>query len=202
VPVEWKQFLRVIDLSGMVLDLLPVGASFEDFRCLEKAVLPARLRVLPERFFYASVRLKSIVTGSTALEEIEFAACGRCRSLAAFPFPPTLRKLEIPFIGTSIAIMDLSDTEAESVEIFGMVFLVELILPRRCILGHVDGVPSLRLITFGGSREGCELAWHPTEVRFESLSACADLSPGLLEARVYGEVACELGRETVPFPPP
>jgi hypothetical protein len=202
VPAEWKQFLRVLDLSGMTLDLLPAGASFKDFHLLEKAVLPARLRVLPRDFFCACVRLKSIVTGATALEEIELGACGRCRSLAAFPFPPTLRKLEVPFYGTSIASMDLSDTAAESVEIAGMVFLVELILPRRCILRYVLGVPSLRLVTFGGSREGGQLGWHPTEVRFEGLSACADFSPGLLEARVYGEVACELGRETVPFPPP
>jgi hypothetical protein len=202
VPVEWQQFLRVIDLSGMTLDLLPADASFKDLHCLEKAVLPAGLRVLPQDFFCECVRLKSIVTGSTALEEIELGACGRCRSLAAFPFPPTLRKLETPFPGTSIAIIDLSGTTAESVEILGMVFLAELTLPRRCILRHVDGVPSLRLVTFGGSRTGAELGWHPTEVRFESLSASADFSPGLLEARVYGEVACELGRETVPFPPP
>jgi hypothetical protein len=39
-------------------------------------------------------------------------------------------------------------------------------------------------------------------VRFESLSASAEVWPGLLDARVYGEVACELGRATVPFPPP
>jgi hypothetical protein len=186
----------------MVLDLLPAGASFAHFHCLEKAVLPARLRVLPRDFFYYCVRLKSIVTGSTALEEIGFDACGRCKSLAEIPFPPTLRKLEAPFIGTSITIIDLSDTGAESVEILGMVFLAELILPRRCILESVGGVPSLRLVTFGGSREDGQLAWHPTEVRFESLSASAEFWPGLLDARVYGEVACELGRETVPFPPP
>jgi hypothetical protein len=202
VPVEWKQFLRVIDLSGMTLDLLAVGASFEDFHWLEKAVLPAGLRVLPLDFFCGCVRLKSIVTSSTALEEIEVAACSRCRSLAEFPFPPTLPKLDDAFCGTSIRSIDLLDTAAESVEIIGMVFLAELILPRRCILGLVHGVPSLRLVTFGGSREGGDFAWHPTEVRFESLSASADFSPGLLETRVYGEVACELGRETVPFPPP
>jgi hypothetical protein len=186
----------------VVLDLLPAGASFIGCLLLEKAVLPAGLRVLPRKFFNACVRLKSIVTDSAALEEIQFGACGSCRSLAAFPIPPTLRKLEAPFPGTSIAIIDLSDTEAESVRILGMVFLGELILPRRCILGLVGGVPSLRLVTFGGSREGGDFAWHPTEVRFESLAACADFSPGLLEARVYAEVACELGRETVPFPPP
>jgi hypothetical protein len=186
----------------MVLDLLPVGATFKDFHCLEKAVLPARLRVLPPDFFYECVRLKSIVTSSTALEEIELSACGRCRSLAAFPFPPTLRKLEAPFFGTSITIIDLSGTVAESVSVWEMVFLAELILPRGCVLGLVHGVPSLRLVTFGASMNGCSFGWHPTEVRFEGLTAEADFSPGLNETRVYAEVASELGRETVPFPPP
>jgi hypothetical protein len=40
------------------------------------------------------------------------------------------------------------------------------------------------------------------EVRFESLAADGAFSPGLMETRLYAEVACELGRETVPFPPP
>jgi hypothetical protein len=201
-PVEWKHCLRTIDLSGVVLDLLPVGSSLRGCRLLERAVLPARLRVLPRDFFYGCVRLKSIVAGVTTLEEIRVSACGRCRSLAAFPFPPTLRKLEAPFLGTSIAMMDLSGTAAESVEILGMVFLAELILPRRCVLVQVSGVPLLRCVTFGASRTGADFAWHPTEVRFESLIASADFSRGLTEARVYGEVACQLGRETVPFPPP
>jgi hypothetical protein len=39
-------------------------------------------------------------------------------------------------------------------------------------------------------------------VRFEGLMVEADFSPGLNETRVYAEVACDLGRETVPFPPP
>jgi hypothetical protein len=56
-------------------------------------------------------------------------------------------------------------------------------------------------VTFGAIGGG-DFTWHPAEVRFESLTADAELSPGLLEARVYGEVACELGRETLPFPPP
>jgi hypothetical protein len=202
VPAKWRPFLRVIDLSGMTVDLMPTGASFEGFHWLERVVLPARLRVLPSHLFCGCVRLKSIVTSSTALEEIGSNACRGCTSLTEFPFPSTLSKLNAAFIGTSIPIVDLSGTRAESVSILGMVFLAELVLPRRCILGLVRGVPSLRLVSFGRSRTGGDLAWHPTEVRFESLAACADFSPGLLEARVYAEVASELGRETVPFPPP
>jgi hypothetical protein len=186
----------------MTLDSLPTGASFENFYLLEKAVLPAGLRVLPANFFHGCVRLKSIVTGSTALEEIGFNACGGCTSLAAFQFPPTLRKLDDAFRGTLITIIDLSGTTVESVEILGMVFLAELSLPRRCVLKGVIGVPSLRCVTFGASCTGGVLAWHPTEVRFEGLMVEADFSPGLNETRVYAEVACELGRETVPFPPP
>jgi hypothetical protein len=83
-----------------------------------------------------------------------------------------------------------------------MVSLVELILPRRCVLAGIWTVPSLRRVTFGASRRPRDFIWHPTEVRFESLKAEADFSPGLLEARVYGEVACEMGNETIPFPPP
>jgi hypothetical protein len=64
------------------------------------------------------------------------------------------------------------------------------------------GVPLLRSVTFGASRDGHLFWWEPTEVRFEGLAADADFSPGLLDARVYAEVACELGRETIPFPPP
>jgi hypothetical protein len=202
VPTEWKPFLRVIDLSGMTLDLLPAGASVKDLLWLEKAVLPTGLRVLPKQFFLGCVRLKSIVTGSSALEEIGVNACGGCTSLAAFPFPPMFRKLEDAFCGTSIASMDLSGTSAESVSIFGVIFLADLILPRGCVLAHVEGVPSLRCVTFGASRRGGGFAWHPTEVRFESLAAESDFSPGLVEAWVYAEVASELGRETIPFPPP
>jgi hypothetical protein len=52
VPAKWKPFLRVIDLSGITIDLMPTGASFQDFHWLERVVLPARLRVLPENFFF------------------------------------------------------------------------------------------------------------------------------------------------------
>jgi hypothetical protein len=202
VPTEWKPFLRVIDLSGMTIDLLPAGASLGHHLWLERAVLPTGLRVLPDRFFLGCVRLKSIVTSSSALGEIGVGACGRCTSLATFSFSPTLRKLGDAFCGTSIATMDLSGTSAESVSIGGVIFLADLVLPRRCVLVHVEGVPSLRRVTFGASRSGGDFAWHPTEVRFESLAAESAFSAGLLEARVYAEVACELGRQTIPFPPP
>jgi hypothetical protein len=98
--------------------------------------------------------------------------------------------------------MDLSDTMVESVVVGGMVFLVELVLARRCALGDIWTAPSLHRVTFGASGDPRYFAWHPTEVRFESVTAEADFSPGLLEARVYGEVACEMGHETLPFPPP
>jgi hypothetical protein len=106
------------------------------------------------------------------------------------------------FSSTSIKSMDLTGTKAEKIVVCEMVFLVELVLPRRCMLGDIWGVPSLRRVTFGASRGPRHCAWHPAEVRFESLKADADLPQGLFEARVYGEVACEMGHETLPFPPP
>jgi hypothetical protein len=160
------------------------------------------LRKVPECFFRRCWRLSSIDTRYTALEEIEINACEGCRSLTAFVFLPTIRSLAYAFGGTSIATLDLSGTVAERACVYGMVSLVDLVLPRRCVLEHIGGVPSLRCVTFGASLRGCTFVWHPTEVRFESQIADADFSPGLLEARVYGEVACELGCETLPFPPP
>jgi hypothetical protein len=98
--------------------------------------------------------------------------------------------------------IDLTGTVAEYMEIWGMNFITEFILPRGCVIGQVSAVPSLRAVTFGASFGGGGFAWHPKEVRFESMVAEAEFSPGLREARVYGEVVCELGRETLPFPPP
>jgi hypothetical protein len=66
------------------------------------------------------------------------------------------------------------------------------------VLEGIGAVPSLRTVTFGASRGPRDFAWHPTDVRFESLKADADFSPGLLESRVYAEV----GHDTLPFPPP
>jgi hypothetical protein len=203
IPGKWKPFLRFIDLSGLVVEVLPDDATLEDLLWLEGVVLPTGLRKLPAFFFVRCWRLSSIDTRYTALEEIEERACDGCRCLTAFVFPPTFRSLGgMAFGGTSIATLDLSGTVAEKVGVHGMVSLVDLVLPRRCVLESISGVPSLRCVTFGASGNASNFAWHPTEVRFESLWTDAEFSPGLLEARVYGEVACELRRETLPFPPP
>jgi hypothetical protein len=106
------------------------------------------------------------------------------------------------FGSTSITTIDLTGTVAESASVCGMDFLGVLILPRRCVLRDVSGLPALRSVTFGASCDGGGFLWHPKEVRFESLIADAGFSPGLCETLVYGEVACELERETLPFPPP
>jgi hypothetical protein len=209
MPVEWKPFLRVIDLSGLTLELLPSGATFRELAWLEGVVLPKGLRVLPRSLFRGCWRLWSIDTSHTALEKIEGGACVECRSLAAFVFPPTFREIgwgqwgeSEALSGTSITRMDLSGTLARKMVVAEMIFLVELVLPRRCVLQGIWDVPLLRRVTFGASRGPRDFVWHPREVRFESLKADADFSPGLLEARVYGEVASEMGHETIPFPPP
>jgi hypothetical protein len=203
LPAAWKPFLRVLDLSGLALELLPDGATLEGLVWLEGVILPTRLRKLPVGFFSGCWRLALIDTRYTALEEIQKYACEGCRLLAAFVFPPTVRSLGYAaFRGTSITTLDLSGTAAKEVSVQGMVSLVDLVVPRRCVLWGISSVPSLRCVTFGACRNACNFAWHPAEVRFESLTAGAEFLPGLLEARVYGDVACELGRETLPFPPP
>jgi hypothetical protein len=202
IPGEWKPFLRFIDLSGFVVEVLPYGATLEGLVWLEGVVLPTGLRELPGSFFARCWQLSSIDTRFTALELIEECACEECRSLTAFVFPPTVRILRAPFDGTSITTIDLTSTVAENVVICNMVFLVDLVLPRRCVLTMVAGVPSFRRVSFGASKRCRDFAWQPTEVRFESLTADADLSRGLLGARVYGEVACKMGCESLPFPPP
>jgi hypothetical protein len=203
IPREWKPFLRVIDLSGLALELLPGNVTLTGLVWLEGVVLPTGRRQLPEYFFSGCWRLWSIDAGRTALQDVGSLACGGCRRRSAFTFPPTVRSVQYAaFGGTSITTLDLSGTVAEKVRVNGMVSLVDLVLPRRCVLKGVEGVPSLRCVTFGASRHASHFAWHPREVRFESLVADAEFSPGLLAAWVYGEVACELGRETLPFPPP
>jgi hypothetical protein len=202
MPVGWEPFLRVIDLSGLAIETLPYGASLEGLVWLDGAVLPTGLRVLPKYFFGGCWRLSSIDASRTALQKIGFGACEACRSLAVFAFPSSVREVPYAFDGTSIQVIDLTDTMAEEVSVDGMIFLVDLVLPRRCVLGMALGVPSLCRVTFGAAEDGTLFIWQPTEVRFESLTADSEFSPGLLEARVYGEVACELRRETLPFPPP
>jgi hypothetical protein len=202
-PEAWTLFLRAIDLSGLAVELLPDGATLKELVWLEWVVVPTGLRKLPRHFFRGCWRLASIDTRHTALEEIEYAACEGCKSLVAFAFPPTVRVLGyMVFAGTAITTLDLSGTVAENVSVCGLVSLVELVLPRRCILDYVAGVPSLRRVTFGARAwEETGFAWHPTEVRFEDLVAEPMFSRGLLEARVYGEVACEMGCETLRFQP-
>jgi hypothetical protein len=202
IPIEWKPFLRFIDLSGLVVEVLPDGATLNDLVWLEGVVLPTGLQELPTSFFARCSRLSSVDTGRTALEYIGEYACEECKSLAAFAFPRTVRILEAPSDGTSITTIDLTSTLAEEVLICNMFFLVDLVLPRRCVVTGLEGVPALRRVTFWVSKRCSTFTWQPTEVRFESLDADADFSPGLLEARVYGEVACEMGCETIPFPPP
>jgi hypothetical protein len=211
LPVELKPLLRVIDLSGLVqidlsllvLESLPRRATLQGLIWLEGAVLPTGLRVLPQWFFSGCWRLASIDTRFSALERIQDYACDECRSLTAFVFPPTIRSLgRAAFRDTSITTLDLSVTVAERISVCEMVFLVDLVLPRRCVLVDVRSVPCLRCVSFGASWRSRDFGWHPTEVRFDSLTADAESSPGLLTARVYGEVSCELGCETLPFPPP
>jgi hypothetical protein len=173
IPSEWKPFIRVLDLSGLVVDLLPDGATLEGLVWLKGVVLPTGLRRLPEGFFLRCSRLSSIDTGRTVLEEMGICACEECRSLAAFAFPPTFRTLRAPFEGTSITTIDLTNTVAEEVLIWRMVFLVDLVIPRRCVLTGLEGVASLRRVSFGVSERCDTFTWRPTEVRFESLSADA-----------------------------
>jgi hypothetical protein len=203
LPAEWEPFLHVIDLSGLAVELLPDGATLEGLVWLEGVVLPTGLRNLPYEFFSGCCRLALADTRCAALERIDDLACKGCRSLAAFVFPSIFRILEYAaFSGTSMTTLDLSGTVAERAWVEEMTSLVDLVLPRRCVLKGVWGVPSLRRVRFGASRRASGFAWHPAEVRFDSLTAASEFSPGLLQARVYGEVACELGCETLPFPPP
>jgi hypothetical protein len=200
IPETEVIFVRELDLSGLAIEL-PQEMAFFGFRWLERVILPAGLRTLPRFCFYRCWRLSSIDTAGTALETIDACACGRCRSLASFALPPTLRRLGfLAFAGTSITMLDLSETVAELADVIEMLFLVELVLPRGCVLMGVIGLPSLRRVTFGAF-SGRKVAWHPKEVRFVSMSAHSKISPGLAGARVYGEVACEMGRETIPLPP-
>jgi hypothetical protein len=205
----WRAFakgetklLRELDLSSLAVVSLPVR-GLKDMAWLERTVLPAGLRVLPEGFFENCARLASIDTsGCTALESIESGACAGCRALRVFAFPPTVRVLSCAFGGTSISKMDMSDTKAEHVSIARMLLLEELVLPRQCALDWANGLPSLRRVIFGAVHDTVVFTWRPTEVRFAGMAARASFCPGLACARVYAEVASEMACETVPFPPP
>jgi hypothetical protein len=199
---EEARFLRALDLSGLAVESLPAHGLW-CMPWLERAVLPAGLRVLPRGFFGNCSRLAAVdASGCTALESIKRRACEGCRALRSFAFPPTIRVLSFAFRGTSIARIDLSDTNAERADVSGMLLLEELVLPRRCVLYGAAGVPSLRRVTFGAGGDTKHFGWRPAEVRFGGMTADADFSPGLAHARVYAEVACLMASETVPFLPP
>jgi hypothetical protein len=195
---EWA-LLRVIDLSRLDVEALPDGV-FKSYPSLERAVLPLRLRVLPYGAFGWCSRLKSVdMAGCSRLEVVAVNAFYGCRCLTALAVPPTLRGLGDAFACSSIAVIDLSETVGEYADVTDAGLLEWLLLPRLCQLRDPVALPSLRGVTYGRSRD--VFACHPTEVRFVGMAASGEYSPGLIETRVYGEVACELGRETVPFPP-
>jgi hypothetical protein len=220
---QLRQYIRVVDLSEVTMELMPDGEKFICLRELETVIMPSGLRVLPRNMFRGCWRLSSVDTSRTSLERMEPGVCGDCVALTHFSFPSTVRyigDLCIPdgeaFIGSAIAKMDLSDTLLEHVSICEMAFLEELILPRRCVLVALCEVPCLRRVTFGVAvpresvlrshvhpwRDPERFTWLPTEVRFEGMIARPEFSPGLEDARVYGEVAAQMGHETLPFPPP
>jgi hypothetical protein len=115
-------------------------------------------------------------------------------------FSPTNRSVEWTSGGTTIATLDMSRTATGKIVVGEMVSLVGLVLPRRCVPRPFEcAVPSL--CDLRAFRSANNSARHSTEVRFERLAAHAELSPAPLEARVCGELACEMGRATLPFPP-
>jgi hypothetical protein len=137
------KFLRELDLSGLAVVSLPAH-GLKDMAWLEKTVLPAGLRVLPEGLFENCSRLTSVDTSScTALESIEKFACAGCRALRVFAFPPTLRVLSFPFRGTSITEIDLSGTNAGLADVrhalVGGVGAPSKMRPRRL---HRVAIPS------------------------------------------------------------
>jgi hypothetical protein len=113
------QFVRSIDISALPLAEFPDGATLSGDAFLESAILPTRLRDLPESFrsskttvqhrvadnircrdlpgyFFSSCwRLSHVGTaGCTALETIDFDALIHCRSLDEFDFPRTIRTVD------------------------------------------------------------------------------------------------------------
>jgi hypothetical protein len=138
--------------------------------------------------------------GCTALEEIRPGSFANCRLLRKFWFRPTVRRVDCAFDGTAFTCIDLSETRAERAGFCGMNFLERVILPRRCVLGLVGGLPSLRSVTFGLSAPGAPLEWRAPNVRFEGMKS----GPGkeLFGGRVSAEVAAVLSRESSPSSPP
>jgi hypothetical protein len=197
IPRDQLCFLRSIDLSA--LGELPRGEDLSGSYFLESVILPARLRILPSRFFWRCPRLSHVeTTACVALEEIGYEVFRGCRNLCKFVFPVMIRKVGPAFGGTSIVCLDFSGTRAKSVQVQDMKFLEQLVLPRCCILECADGVPALRSVTFGAS--GGSLSWNPRQMRFESLAVPAEGIPLAVRTCIFAEVACLLDRESSPFP--
>jgi hypothetical protein len=203
IPVTERRFVRSFDLSAV--GELPRGHGCWNSFFLESVTLPVRLRALPSLFFARCPRLSHVGTaGCMVLEEIGWDAFGGCRRLREFVFPSIVRTVNDPFGGTSITCLDLSGTRAESVAVRDMKFLERLVLPRRCVLKRVCGLPALRTVTFG-ARPGyidvrSDFGGNPREVRFESLAAPAKGGPLWTGTCAFAEVACVLGRDSFPFP--
>jgi SAM-dependent methyltransferase len=197
-PKDQRGFVRSIDLSAV--DELPRWETLSGSFLLESVILPARSRVLPSRFVESCPRLSNVETaGCGALEAIQWYVFEGCRSLREFVFPSMIRMVRSAFGGTSISCLDLSATRAESILVGNMKFLMQLVLPRRCLLRCASGLPALRSVTLGSCGEFW--GWNPREVRFESLAAPAKGGPLAATTCVFAEVACILGRESFPFPP-
>jgi hypothetical protein len=198
IPECLLHFVRSIDLS--VLGELPDGEGLSGSLFLESVVLPARLRIIPERFLEGCPRLSQVVTsGCVALEEIKWGSFRDCRDLHEFVFPSMVQEVGLAFGGTSMVCLDLSGTEAKSILVGNMKFLERLVLPRRCTLAYGAGLPALRRVTFGACGEIC--GWNPRELRFEGFAAPGKGGQLAVGACAFAEVACLLSRGSLPFPP-
>jgi hypothetical protein len=198
-PKDQLCFVRSLDLS--TLSELPVSETLAGSFFIESVILPARLRVLPRCFLMRCPRLSHVGTsGCMALEEIMWKAFDGCCGLREFGFPSMTRRVSSAFAGTSIVCLDLSETRAGWVEFHDVKCLERLALPRGCILFGASGLPALRSLAFGMCGDGF-FGWNPRQVRFESLAAPVNGGPLMVGKSTFAEVACILGRESVPFPP-
>jgi hypothetical protein len=181
--IRSAEALRVLDLSEY-----GVAGSWPDsiaqptaLVCPESVVLPYGLTEIPEDCFKGCSRLAVIDTSLAPLQWLKLHSCEGCKRLASFKFPTSTRVLDVPFGGTSIQMIDLTETVAESVKIGGMTYLEELILPRRCGLRVQIGVPALRRVTLGRCEDSTLKHGRLEEVRFQGMDADAGFSPSFLK---------------------
>jgi hypothetical protein len=198
IAEDQLRFVRSIDL--LALEELPRRETLAGALFLESVILPARLRVLPEHFFRRCPRLTHVGTaGCAVLEVIESEAFQGCLCLRDFAFPSIVRVIGSAFKGTSITCIDLSGTQAKSVDIRDMKFLERLVLPRMCAVECAIGVPALRSVIFGV--QGGSFGWSPRQMRFEGFAAPVKGGPLVAGTGAFAEVAYVFGRESFPFPP-